>query len=144
MSRRTVTTSDMGVIEIDEDMCPPWCDRGHVEYGRENDGLLPAVAVTEHRGGSGEGSLDELRNYVSGSVFRVGGAHWDVSIAQELQPPYDRGSGYATPELVELHIASHEARNAQMSMTTGEARVLAAQLLALADRVDLAYVGGAR
>lgn len=73
--------------------------------------------------------------------FRYGGdacvasGRYDLAIEQ---PPRPDGPGWLTPPRITLHASNVDDELAILKLTTGEARVLAAQLLRLADRLDLA------
>lgn len=131
-------TSDLGMHPFPEHH-PAWCDRvTHLEYARENDGLLDAREMTAHYANGGDTFLTELRNQHTGDIKRDGGGSWDLTARQYLNEPFDDRAGNATPPLVQLMVSdSGVSQHAVIDMTTGEARVLAAHLVALCDRVDL-------
>lgn len=133
-----VDSTDKGLIEFPR-TCPAWCDRDeHIEYVKENDGVLTAADAVSHRAHGGDAFLWELRT-VRGGIARDGGSGWTLDVGQQMLEPGSAYTGYAHEPLIELG-ARHAtlSESATISMTTGEVRVLAAHMLALCDRVDLA------
>jgi hypothetical protein len=132
----TIPTSDLGFIELGH--CPNWCDQHHVEYATENEGILDAREVTAHYGNGGQEFLPEIRNSVDKRIERDGGGMWNFAVRQYLQEPYTAGSGYASQPLIEFVVSDRgKGQTAVLEMTTGEVRVLIAQLRAVVDKVDL-------
>ena len=70
---------------------------------------------------------------MGGRLVRKGRGSTHAKLQQEPL----RNGGYATPALVSLEVSGTEQQHAELLLTTGEARVLAAQLLRLADIADL-------
>lgn len=133
----TIPTADLGFIELSP-YCPEWCDRHHVEYATENEGILDARDVTAHFSGARDEYLREIRNPVNKDIERGGGGGWNLVVRQYLRAPYADHCGYASPPLIELHVRDRSSDSqASLAMTTGAIRVFAAHLIALCDRVDL-------
>lgn len=113
------------------DHCPPWCAQEHAVALAE--GCSWESAQKHHRGAGGD-CLDELRNSQDGRVMRPGGGGWNLHAEQT--PMY--GGGYLTVATVNLAVDSPDRKGRiELALTSGEARVLARQLVALADRLDL-------
>lgn len=137
---RQFKTSDRGMHPFPEH-CPAWCDRqAHLEFAGESEGCYDAAEITAHFRYGGDQTLDEIRNCQSREVRRDGAGSWSLTARQTLQEPWLSHSGYASPPLVELLVQDRglgDSYKAAIGLTTGEARVLAAHLVALCDRVDL-------
>lgn len=111
------------------DYCPKWCTGGHAEVLAE--GCAWEIAQLHRRSGGGE-YLHEVRNPIDGRVMRSGGGGYELYAEQ--QPRYDRG--FETVATINLAVRS-EDDGKTLPLTTGEARTLARQILALADELDL-------
>jgi hypothetical protein len=112
---------------------PSWCDRAEHEQFLAENILTPAEQWT-HFHAAGGTWLPELRNWASGKVMRPGGATW---FAQAIRRDETVGEHFFGAELIEVEVATvHHERRASVELTTGEARVLAATLLAVCDRLD--------
>lgn len=113
------------------DHCPPWCEGGHAEVFAETENWTDAQ---KHHRSAGGGSLSEIRNQIDGRIERPGGGGWNLHAEQTAMPT----GGYLTVETIHLHVDAAGFRDhVTLALTTGEARVLARQLEALADRLDL-------
>ena len=138
---RQFKTSDRGMHPFPEH-CPAWCDRQtHLDFAGDSEGCYTAAEITAHYRYGGDHSLAEIRNRQTHEVSRDGAGSWELTARQTLQEPWLSHSGYASPPLIELLVQDRglgKNRQAAIGMTTGEARVLAAHLIALCDRVDLA------
>lgn len=111
--------------------CPPWCDREHAVALAEGCGWETSQ---KHRMGAGGDCLDEIRGQGGGRVMRPGGGGWNLHAEQT--PMY--GGGYLTAATVNIIVDSPDRKSRiELALTSGEARVLARQLVALADRLDL-------
>ncbi|WP_375481262.1 helix-turn-helix transcriptional regulator [uncultured Jatrophihabitans sp.] len=133
-------TSDQGMHPFPEH-CPKWCDRDqHLQFAEESEGLYTADEISAHYRHGGNHSLAELRNGVSHEIERDGRGTWTLTTRQHLREPWRGHAGMASPPLVELFVTDPglgSGYRATLNLTTGEARVLAAQIVALCDRVDL-------
>ena len=112
--------------------CPSWCDKAHTDALAEGTGWEDS---RQHRTSGGAEVLTEL-GYADRPV-RVWGAGWDLTAKQR---PSTRGGGSWGPPLIGLDVNESSivpGRRAAIELTSGEARVLAAQLAAMADRLDL-------
>ena len=111
------------------DHCPDWCAGAHATALAE----IGDWGSAQHlRGGGGE-CLPEL-NY-AGRPCREFGAGWDLTATQR---PLGPNGGLWGPALIEF--SAHEAdikKRVNLRLTSGEARVLARQLVAMADLLDL-------
>jgi hypothetical protein len=114
--------------------CLDWCTADHLVVMEE----LGLDAHLEHWRQGGEGSCPEIRNPIDHRLYREGVHGWDVFLQQTEAP-----DGRYGEELVNVHVRVSagdpelEGERATIQLTTGEARVLAAQIVSLADRVDL-------
>ena len=114
---------------------PSWCDVSN--HQAMLDGLVdPDPAdVRKHWAMGGEGLLLELR--WAHRLIRDYGGSWVLSIEQ--QPLDDDESGAGGWPFIQLSVIEPgRGDEARLTLTEGEARVLAAQLLEVADRVDRA------
>lgn len=132
-----MTATDNRTFEVElPEHCPAWCSRNHAEYFAENVGLLSQTEVSTHYAYAGEDHLHQLSNPIDHRIEREGGGDWSLEIHQ-LPHPTSSG-GHNGPPLIELAVrAPSRVRPNQIEMTSGDARVLAATLLAAADRIDL-------
>ncbi|HWI43272.1 MAG TPA: hypothetical protein VNS81_06600 [Nocardioides sp.] len=125
------SNADESDVEWLPEHCPKWCDRGHetavVETG-------DWIAAQEHVHCGPGGYLPEIRNAIDKRTTRAGGSGWNLDIRQR---PIDARGGYLDDDTVNL--IAHDADNklVTLELTSGEARVLARQLEAMADRIDL-------
>lgn len=110
--------------------CPDWCDGGHAEALADSGDWSDAQ---EHVGGGPGGYLELLLNPIDKRVMRPGGAGWDLDIRQRPM----KGSGFLDEATVNLCVSDHGRSRLELHLTSGEARVLARQLAAMADRIDL-------
>ena len=76
-----------------------------------------------------------MRNPVDGRVERPAGGGWDLHVEQ-VPFGHDQ-SGFHGPATVMIDWHDAEYNHVTYALTTGEIRVLVAQLLHLADMVDL-------
>ena len=108
--------------------CPKWCDGDHARVLAEGASMEEA---RKHRYYLQDVSLDEIRNGAGQWIWREGSSGYDVCLEQD--------DGDALVELIvsESHDDGHDLKRAQIRLTTGEARVLAAKLVWAADRADL-------
>jgi len=74
-----------------------------------------------------------MRNQIEHRVIRPGGGGWDLTARCQ---PY-RGGGLKTAQAIHLELHDQQDQRCDAAFTTGEARVLARQLIALADKLDL-------
>jgi len=110
--------------------CPTWCEGQHAESYAECGDWEGAQLHT--RGGGG-GVLSQIT--YAGRHCRDYGAGWDLTATQR---PLGPTLGYWGPELIELEVYDEGFQNkVRLSLTTGEARVIARQLVAMADLLDL-------
>ncbi|WP_090860085.1 hypothetical protein [Nocardioides lianchengensis] len=117
--------------------CPPWCEsgiKGHRQALRE--GCEPDQART-HLSVDLGGQVDDIRNYLTGRLFRPGQGGWRVwleagplmtTLVLELRT-ITRGKN--------IPAGKRKHNSVRLDLTTDEARSLAAQLIHLADREDL-------
>ena len=112
--------------------CPSWCDNDHAEVFADSEDW---EAAQEHVGGGPGGYLSVMLNPIDKRVIRAGGAGWDLDIRQRAM----ESGGFLDEATVNLDIrpAGGPASRAQLQLTSGEARTLARQLVAMADRIDL-------
>jgi hypothetical protein len=116
---------------VDGSACPPWCVRGHMRAFEEGASL---EAASEHVGRPGGGYLAEVRSAADGRLTRPGGGGWEMVIAAEPMP---NGVGHRTEPAVEFELRDGGPQSSRVRFTSGEARVLAAQLVHAADQLDL-------
>jgi hypothetical protein len=115
--------------------CPSWCTTDHTEDLEDGATMWQACV---HRRDLGDVTLCELRNPVDHRTWREGGGSFDVILEQDPHP--DSQGGVNGDPLVRLRVQEglgFDHSLAQLRMTTGEARVLAAGLLAAAERADV-------
>jgi hypothetical protein len=110
--------------------CPHWCQGGHAVAYAEGCGW--EISQRHSRGGGGD-FLPELRNPIDHRVMRHGGGGYDLTAEQTPM----RNGGYQTVETINLRANDAEGNMLTLVLTTGEARTLARQLIALTDAVDL-------
>lgn len=93
----------------------------------------------EHRGGGFGDVLQELRNPIDKRVTRpASGAGWDLGLRQ--RPGGPDGLGKCDEPRVVLEASGdlgEDYKRVELHLTSGEARVMAAQLIALADALDM-------
>ncbi len=103
-------------------LCPSWCQADHdadarvlgLDFRPLGDSVIHTTFAIEGRAARG--------------------AHYDLSAAQGVEMTHDgRADANRGPLQMWLHVNGGEV----LSVTTGGARVLARQLLAIADHVDL-------
>ena len=116
---------------VDGSACPAWCARGHMRALKEGASL---EAASEHVGRPIGGYLAEIRNPANGRLTRPGGGGWEVVTAAEPMP---NGLDHRTEPAVEIELRDPRAQAARVRFTSGEARVVAAQLVHAADQLDL-------
>ena len=113
--------------------CPPWCEGGHAEAVTEGNSWEEAQ---EHRGGGFGDVLQEIRNPIDKRVTRpASGAGWDLGLRQ--RPGDSSGLAMCDEPRVVLEVSGAVAKRVDLHLTSGEARVMAAQLVALADALDM-------
>lgn len=111
--------------------CPSWCDREHAVALAENPNEW-AFAQAHFAAGTGE-CLSEIT--YAGRPCRPWGGGWDLYVEQE--PLHENGGAWG-PALIHLDAREPDfEQRVMLKLTSGEARVLARQLVAYADRVDL-------
>jgi hypothetical protein len=115
----------------DGSACPSWCTQGHLRALHEGNSL---EASAEHIGRSVCGHLPEVRSHGDGRVTRRGGGSWESVTVEE---PMLDGFGHRMEPAVEFELRDGRPHEARVRLTSGEARVLAAQLLHAADQLDL-------
>ena len=107
--------------------CPAWC-KEHADYVLENWGLLTAEEIHTHRSHGIDDFLADLANPVSHQVTRPGGGHYDAHIR----------CGSRTGEaVIQFALFTLRGPRVDLDLTSGEVRTMAAQLLKLADIIDL-------
>jgi hypothetical protein len=111
--------------------CPDWCS-GH---DIDELSLVKTEGRVVHSATVGGDVLDELRNPFSGVVHRADWASYDVTISTQQ----DADETYNHPEFIGLQVgrwrAEHERAEVELRLTSGEARSMAAVLVAAADRL---------
>jgi hypothetical protein len=107
----------------------------HELFVVESPDLSPAELRTCSVGG-GNAYFPHLLNGASGETERIGGGGWALTGKQFADAA--GGPGWDSPPLVDLLVFAPLNQGGQQAIecTTGEARVLAAHLLALCDRLD--------
>ncbi|HWJ12003.1 MAG TPA: hypothetical protein VNS46_21650 [Nocardioides sp.] len=110
--------------------CPSWCDGDHAEVYADSEDW---EAAQEHVAGGPGGCLDIMLNPIDKRIVREGGAGWELDIRQRAM----EGGGLLDEATINLEIHASDYSRINLHLTTGEARVLARQLVAMADRVDL-------
>jgi hypothetical protein len=116
---------------LDGSACPSWCTQGHLRALHEGNSL---EASAEHVGRGTSGHLPEMRSHGDGRLTRPGGGSWELVTVQE---PMADGFGHRMEPAVEFELRDGRPQQARVRLTSGEARVLAAQLLHAADQLDL-------
>lgn len=112
--------------------CPSWCDSGHAQACHEFDDLAAAAV---HMSADFSHYLPTMTR--AGNVEREGGGRWDVHLVMTPRDVMTNplGLSLVRVRLDEDYGAGHG--HVELDLSTGEARTLAAQLLALADKADL-------
>jgi hypothetical protein len=114
--------------------CPSWCE-DHATYLDESKGLLEDDDIRTHRSIPHEGHLHEIR-FGNGHIARDGGGIWMLEVHRtELAKGF-----YTAPALVSLAVINDglgENSRTFIELTSGDVRVLAAQLVAMADKIDM-------
>jgi hypothetical protein len=127
----TTDTTDREWLPIDRS-CPSWCNGEHAQSLAEGNGCEDSQ---EHQGDSHEHMLEEHRNPVDHRVTRTGGAKW--SMCPRLRPRTRHG-GCLDEATVRLEVEDAVyTKQLTLELTSGEARIMAGQLLNLADALDL-------
>lgn len=118
------------------DRCPPWCEGGHAEALSEGNSWEDSQ---EHRGGGFGDVLQELRNPIDKRVTRrAAGAGWDLGLRQRPGGPDGLSKGDEPRVVLEASSdLNDDYKRVELHLTSGEARVMAAQLIALADALDM-------
>jgi len=116
---------------LDGSACPSWCTQGHLRALREGNSL---EAAAEHLGRGTSGHLAEIRSPGDGRLTRQGGGSWELVTVKE---PMADGFGQRTEPAVEFELRDGRPQDARVRLTSGEARILAAQLIHAADQLDL-------
>jgi len=130
-STDTPVTSDREWLPTDQS-CPSWCNREHAQALAEGNGWEDSK---EHQGHSFEYMLGGHRNPVDHRVMRAGGAKW---ILYPRVRPWARAGGRADEETVRLEVEDADyTASVTLKLTSGVARIMARQLLRLADQLDL-------
>lgn len=142
MAKKTTTTASAAAtpgLSVRERIasltCPEWCNGTHLQYYLD-DPDLPLEDVLEHFGSGPAHRMPVLQNVVDGRVMRPGGGGWDLILRQEC---FDVDQGWYEKPVVELDVnaKNDDAYDAVfVRLTSGEARVLAAQLVMMADKID--------
>ena len=116
------------------DRCPPWCEGGHAEALAEGNSWEDSQ---EHRGGGFGDVLQEIRNPIDRRVTRpADGGGWDLGLRQRPRDPNGLAKCDEPRVVLEANGAGFRER-VELHLTSGEARVMAAQLIALADALDM-------
>lgn len=116
------------------DHCPAWCDGVGAHAVPLAEGCGWYASQQHSSSGSGD-CLSELT--YAGRPVREWGGGWDMHAEQR---PLGPNGGYWGPALIHIDVTESDAparRRALLKLTSGEARTLARQLIALADRLDL-------
>jgi hypothetical protein len=90
--------------------------------------------AAEHVGRSTSNYLPELRSAGDGRVTRQGGDGWEMV---NVEAPMGNGVEARMAPVVEFELRNHQPMATRARLTSGEARVLAAQLVNAADQLDL-------
>ena len=118
------------------DRCPAWCEGGHAEALAEGNSW---VESQEHGGGGFGDVVHEIRNPIDKRVTRpAAGAGWQITLRQ--RPGAPNGLAMCDEPRVVLEAGSdldEDYKCVELHLTSGEARVMAAQLVALADALDM-------
>jgi hypothetical protein len=110
--------------------CPSWCDRTHAEALVEGNGWEDSQVHRTYGGGDCLTGLTHAERPV-----RDWGGSWNLDAQQR---PLNEHGGFWGPPLITLGVSSAAADlYTNLELTSGEARVLARQLIALADKLDL-------
>jgi hypothetical protein len=116
---------------------PYWCDVDeHLSYVDESVGLdgVTAAELSVHRSHLHEHFMVAIRNEATGLLERRGGARWSAHVQQDPTIP----GGYGGPPTIQFTVSTiRRAEWVKLPLTSGEARILAAQLEHLADLIDL-------
>ena len=113
-------------------LCPSWCDgdAAHAVPLAEGCGWADSQ---QHSASGYDVGLPEI--LYAGRPCREFGGGWDTHVEQR---PLGRDGGYWGPAFIHAVFREPDNRKrATLQLTSGEARVLARQLIALADRLDL-------
>jgi hypothetical protein len=111
--------------------CPSWCDGNDAHAVPLSEGCGWEDAQQHSASGPGE-VLSEIRH--AGRTCREFGGGWNMHLQQQPLPM----GGYAGPPFVHVALDGPAAgERLTLQLTSGEARVLARQLVAMADRLDL-------
>ena len=126
MSAETATEAELELERAPDPelACPSWCQDHADDVNDDGDPREHASRPLEL------GWLPELRDPMTGDVTRSGGGHLDSRLV--LVPAARR-------PMVSIMARDLDAESAQLLLTSGEARTVAAQLLALADTADLEW-----
>lgn len=113
--------------------CPSWCIGDHERAIEEGCDVKSAAG---HLSADVGHYLPDLRNAIANRLDRPGNAGWRLVLVAGWPGPSDM------PLVeVELHewtdIERREVTSRSMFLSSGEARTLAAQLVAMADKLDL-------
>lgn len=117
--------------------CPDWCISDHERALREG---CHVESARTHMSADRGGALNTITDPDHGHVYRPGGGMWQVSMDAD---PGDDGVATGYP-LIEFETSrwddageKRQLRRVALDLTSGEARVLASQLVWLADAADL-------
>lgn len=116
-----------------EGYCPLWCCSGHAQAFEEGCTVDEAALHIS----------DDFAHYLPGildhreQVERPGGGRWDVELVQR---PRDAVSNPFGIPLVRLALRDADGHGIELDLTTGEARILVTQIVALTDKADLRTV----
>jgi hypothetical protein len=114
--------------------CPPWCTQPH-EQALDEGCTVEEASI--HIGPDLCGSTHDASNPYTGEIVRPGSGGWSVVLRQPEGPEWRR------VPIIELELEGKADRpggvrdRVQLTLVSGEARTLAAQLLHLADQTDL-------
>jgi hypothetical protein len=115
---------------------PTWCDVQRHQAVRDEYEDLDPVEARKHFNTAGAGLLLELR--WGRHVIRDAGCSWQLSLEQAPRGDDQTGGDTGLPFIVLQTSDPGVTQGCVLNLTSGEARTLAAQLLAAANKVDLA------
>lgn len=111
--------------------CPDWCEGHDLDSIEQTESTQSVV----HCSGVGGGATDRLHNMMSGRILRDEQMTWDVVCYMT-----EEESGVRLGEFVHLDTTNLRDHTKQTTpLTSGEARSVAAALVAAADRLDVTY-----
>lgn len=109
--------------------CPDWCEGHDLDSVETSDTTHEVV----HCSGVGGGSTDRLLNMMSGQLYRDEQMTWDVACYLT-----EDSDGVRQGEFVHLDLSDlRDHTKQELRLTSGEARIVAAALIAAAERIDI-------